>query len=338
MYFILSSASVTGIRTKITQNFKKIISLQLNDELDYRTIFGNTNGVVPSKYIGRGLIKLDKVVEFQTAYSYPKENLYDSIKTLCVKLFMEIKMKARPIPVLPDVVEFKDINKNEISISNIPVGVVKKTLDIASINLKDNISYLISSRNFDDMTAFIDKLLFVLSNTGTFKSFVFDTKFIYEENKYNNITYLNSNYSLKEISDYIDKIDDVLKQNSNNKKSISGVKEVLVMLIGVDKFVKSLNDEDKKLFDNIITKTKDSMKVHFMFVDSSSNLKKIEYESWYKDTVDSGSGLWIGDGFAERYSIKPTKIQQSYYELIGNKYGYIVSNGNVDFIKVIEKE
>ena len=338
VYFILSSASVTGIRTKITQNFKKIISLQLNDELDYRTIFGNTNGVVPSKYIGRGLIKLDKVVEFQTAYSYPKENLYDSIKTLCVKLFMEIKMKARPIPVLPDVVEFKDINKNEISISNIPVGVVKKTLDIASINLKDNISYLISSRNFDDMTAFIDKLLFVLSNTGTFKSFVFDTKFIYEENKYNNITYLNSNYSLKEISDYIDKIDDVLKQNSNNKKSISGVKEVLVMLIGVDKFVKSLNDEDKKLFDNIITKTKDSMKVHFMFVDNSSNLKKIEYESWYKDTVDSGSGLWISDGFAEQYSIKPTKIQQSYYELIGNKYGYIVSNGNVDFIKVIEKE
>ena len=39
----------------------------------------------------------------------------------------------------------------------------------------------------------------------TFKSFVFDTKFIYEENKYNNITYLNSNYSnsLKEISDNV---------------------------------------------------------------------------------------------------------------------------------------
>ena len=283
---------------------------------------------------------MDKVVEFQTAYCYSKENLYDNVKMLCVKLFMDMKMKARAIPVLPDVVEFKDINKNEININNIPVGIVKKTLDIASINLKDSISYLISSRNFDDMLTFIDKLLYVLNSSSSFNTFVFDTKFVYEENKFNNITYLNNGYSdvLKQIGEYADKIDDVLKQNSNNKKSISNVKEVLVILLGLDKFVKSLNDDDKKLFENIINKTKDSIKVHFMFIDNSNSLKKNEYEAWYKDTVDSSSGLWIGDGFAEQYSIKPTKIQQSYYELIGNRYGYIVSNGNVDYIKIIEKE
>ena len=339
IYFILTSASTTGIRTKITQNFKNLITLQLNDEMDYRNVFGNTNGVVPSKYIGRGLVKLDKVVEFQTAYCYPKESLYDNIKTLCVKLFMDIKMKARGIPVLPEVVEFKDINRSEVSINNIPVGIIKKTLDIASINLKDNISYLISSRSFDDMITFIDKLLYIISGNNSFNTFVFDTRFVYEENKFNNITYLNNGYSdsLKQINDYVEKIDEVLKSNNNNKKSISNVKEVLVMLFGVDKFVKSLNDDDKKLFDNIINKTKDSLKVHFMFVDSSNNLRKIEYETWYKDTVDSSSGLWIGDGFAEQYSIKPTKVQQSYYEIIGNKYGYIVSNGNVDYIKIIEK-
>lgn len=340
IYFILTSASTTGIRTRITQNFKNLITLQLNDEMDYRNVFGNTNGVVPSKYVGRGLVKLDKVVEFQTAYCYRKENLYDNVKMLCVKLFMDMKMKARAIPVLPDVVEFKDINKNEININNIPIGIIKKTLDVASINLKDNISYLISSRNFDDMLTFIDKLLYVLNSSSSFNTFVFDTKFIYEENKFNNITYLNNGYSyvLKQIGEYADKIDDVLKQNINNRKSVSNVKDVLVVLLGLDKFVKSLNDDDKKLFENIINKTKDSVKIHFMFIDNSNSLKKNEYESWYKDTVDSSSGLWIGDGFAEQYSIKPTKIQQSYYELIGNRYGYIVSNGNVDYIKIIEKE
>ena len=72
---------------------------------------------------------------------------------------MQYKIKATSIPVLPEVVEFKDINKNEININNIPVGIKKKSLTVAGINLKDSISYLISSRNFDDSINFIDKLL-----------------------------------------------------------------------------------------------------------------------------------------------------------------------------------
>ena len=60
-------------------------------------------------------------------------------------------------------------------------------------------------------------------------------------------------------------------------------------------------------------------------------------ESWYKDTVDSSNGLWIGDGFSEQYVIKPTRMEQKYYNPIGNSYGYLVTNGIVKFIKVIEK-
>ena len=56
---------------------------------------------------------------------------------------------------------------------------------------------------------------------------------------------------------------------------------------------------------------------------------------WYKFNLSSG--LWIGDGFAEQYLIKPTKVLQDYYDVIGNNYGYIVDNGQVRFIKIIEK-
>ena len=315
------------------------MTLQLNDELDYRNVLGNTNGIIPSKIIGRGLIKLDKVVEFQTAYVSNKDTLYDDIKTYCVKLFMTIKMKARPIPVLPEQVSFSDISRNEISISSIPVGLIKKNLGVSNINLKEIISYLISSRSFDDIIPFIDKFLYVLSNSNI-NTFVFDTKFIYEENKFSNIQYLNSDFisSLEKINDYAEQIHNVLEQTSFNKRSIKDVKDVICVIIGLDKFIKGLKEDEKKLFDNIISKTKESTKIHFVFIDSAGSLKKCEFESWYKDTVDSSSGLWIGDGFAEQYSIKPTKLEQKYYDLVGNSYGYIVSNGSVDFIKVIEKE
>jgi len=339
IYFILTSASVNGIRSKITQNFKSLIALQLNDEYDYRTILGNTNGIVPSKSFGRGLIKNDKVVEFQTAYALNKDSLYIDIKKICLQLFMSLKLKARAIPVLPEVVNSKDVLKNESSINNIPVGIIKKNLGVANINLKDNISYLISSRSFNDSINFIDKLLFIL-NKSNINTLVFDSQYIYEENKFNKIQYFNNNfiYPLEKINDYAEQIHNILEQKSFNKRSIKDVKDIVCIVTGLEKFVNSLKEDEKKLFDNIILKTKESIKIHFIFIDSASNLKKCEFESWYKDTVDSSRGLWIGDGFAEQYSIKPTKLIQSYYDSIGNNYGYIVSNGSVDFIKLLEKE
>ena len=143
---------------------------------------------------------------------------------------------------------------------------------------------------------------------------------------------------LNNISNYVDQINEVLSNNSGNKKSIKDVKDVICVILGLDKFVSSLNEDDKKLFENIINKTKESLKIHFVFIDASNSLKKHEYDGWYKDSIDSSSGLWIGDGFAEQYSIKPTKLIQEYYQIIGNKYGYLVNNGSVDFIKLIEKE
>ena len=86
-----------------------------------------------------------------------------------------------------------------------------------------------------------------------------------------------------------------------------------------------------------MTKAKESLKVHFIFIDIPAGFKPYEYESWYKSTINPSTGLWIGDGFAEQYLIKPTKVLQEYYDLIGNNYGYLVENGQVKFIKVIEK-
>jgi len=339
IYFVLTSSSTSAIRTKISQNFKTILTLQLNDEMDYRNIVGNTNGLVPSKSIGRGLIKLDRVVEFQTAYARNKESLYDEIKTECVKLFMQYKMKARPIPVLPDVVSFDDIKEN-IDLAHIPVALVKKTLQPAYINLKNNLAFIIGSRFFENVVPFIDNLLYILNSTDKFNTFVFDTNFIYDDFKYNNIKYASENFkdNLKLIENYCKQIEEVFKQNNNNKKTIATVKECVCVILGIDSFVKNLDEGNKTVFNNVVNSTKVHGKIHFIFVDSANNLKKNEFEQWYKELVDSSCGLYLGDGFAEQYAIKPVKTLQEYYDLVGLNYGYLVTNGVVDFVKIIEKK
>ena len=307
--------------------------------MDYRNVIGNTNGLVPSKSVGRGLIKLDRVVEFQTAYARNKDTLYDEIKTECVKLFMNYKMKARPIPVLPEVVSYADINKN-IDLAHIPVALIKSSLSPAYINLKNNLAFLIGSRFFEDSIPFVDNLIHVLNNTEKFNTFIFDTNFIYEEFNYQNIKYASENYidNLTLIESYSNQINEVLKNNNNNKKSLVNVKECVIVVLGIDSFVKNLDADNRTKFTNIVNSTKEHRKIHFIFIDSANNLKKNEFEQWYKDLVDTSTGLYIGDGFAEQYAIKPSKILQEYYDLIGLNYGYLVNNGVVDFVKLVGKK
>lgn len=338
IFFILTSSSVNGVKSKLLQTFKTIYTLQLNNEFDYRSIYGNTNGLTPSKIYGRGLFKKDSVLEFQTAYAYDKDELYKNILNMSIQTFMTYKTKMRSIPVLPKEVEFNAVNRTEINLNFIPVGMVKEDLAIANIRIKDELSYLVSFRELDESISFVDKLLRVLDK-GNIKTFVFDSKYIYDNSNFTKINYLNSNYTetIDSLNKYINDVDELYKKNNNNIRSIKNVEDVLCVIIGFDKFISSLEKETKDKFINILTKAKENLKVHFIFIDIPAGFKPYEYESWYKSTINPSTGLWIGDGFAEQYLIKPTKVLQEYYDLIGNNYGYLVENGQVKFIKVIEK-
>lgn len=338
IYFVLTVSSINGVKSKLLQTFKTIYSLQLNNEFDYRSIYGNTNGIVPSKLYGRGLFKKDRVLEFQTAYAFDKDELYKNILATSIKTFMTYKTKMKPIPVLPKEVEFGHINKGEIGFNFIPVGMIKKDLGVASIKLKDELSYLISFRELDENISFIDKFLRILDYSNI-KTFVMDAKYVYENSDFKKIKYLNNNYTeiINNLNKFVNEVDGVLKNNNNNIRSIKDVEDIMCVIIGFDKFISSLSKEDKDNFINILNKAKETLKVHFVFIDIPSGFKPYEFEAWYKASINPSSGLWVGDGFAEQYLIKPTKVIQDYYAIIGNNYGYIVENGQVKFIKILEK-
>lgn len=338
IYFVITSTSINGVKSKLLQTFKTIYTLQLNNEFDYKSIYGNTGNIVPSKLYGRGLFKKDRVLEFQTAYAFEKDDLYKNIVATSIKTFMKYKTRMRGIPVLPKEVEFANINKGKIDFNFIPVGMVKKDLGIASIKMADELSYLISFREFDPNIPFIDIFLHILDYSDM-NTFVFDSKYIYEEGKFNKIKYVNNGYtnSINKLNKFVDDLEKVIEDNNNNLRSIKDVKDVLCVIIGFDKFMNLLSEEDKNNFVNVLTKSKESLKVHFIFIDIPGAYKSYEFETWYKSSINNGSGLWIGDGFADQFLIKPTKVIQDYYEVIGNNYGYIVENGQVKFIKVIEK-
>ena len=75
--FILSTSGPNTVRYRLRQNFKQNVVLQFNDAGDYGTVISGVRKKEPSKVYGRGLISLDGIYEFQTAYAYKEEKLTD---------------------------------------------------------------------------------------------------------------------------------------------------------------------------------------------------------------------------------------------------------------------
>ncbi len=141
IYLIVTSNSPTLIRYKFSINFKMAISLQLTDETEYSNVVGRTEGLVPDKVLGRGLIKVEYPVEFQATLPYGKEQTILDV----VKYFnkMDGVKKAVPIPQMPERISILKINE-EASPDTLTIGLNQNDMLPVTIDLKTNIAIMVA--------------------------------------------------------------------------------------------------------------------------------------------------------------------------------------------------
>ncbi|MCL1852296.1 MAG: type VII secretion protein EssC [Peptococcaceae bacterium] len=104
--FILTALGVNAVRFNMLQYFKQLFTLQLNDPNDYSNVVGRTEGLVPSKHKGRGLVRLEDLHEFQIAHITEEAVPFTFLQHQS-RHFRELwrgKPAAR-IPLLPDQVD-----------------------------------------------------------------------------------------------------------------------------------------------------------------------------------------------------------------------------------------
>ena len=133
IYFAVTAVSTNAVRYKTQQNFKTLLTMQLNDPSDYPIIVGKTDGLVPSKCKGRGLIAMDKVYEFQTAYCTEDQDTQGFIRKFCEDVRANTTKAAKPIPILPQVVDMEFVERKINGLASIPVGVAKNSLEIITV-------------------------------------------------------------------------------------------------------------------------------------------------------------------------------------------------------------
>ena len=336
IYFIFTTSASNMIRYRLAQNFKTKLVLQLNDENDYSSILGNVRGTKPSEILGRGLVDLDAIYEFQTA-SIVAENVNDAIRDKIEELSQSTTYRAKPVPILPDKVTF-DFVKNEFTgLDSVPIGVEKATLDISKINLLRNFATIVTGLDVLIVRPLLNEMLKELAMINGLRIIAVDQEELIDAENIPNGEYeTDANGIFTRLFNEINESQQTYINNNYDRNSLSNVSQTIVVIAGIDKFQAKLNPDIKRDFGKLFENSKDLGKYTFMLIDSVDKFKKIEYDDWYRNTVTNNRGIWVGDGIANQFAIKLTKTYKELYEEVGNRFGYAVERGVPTLIKLLE--
>lgn len=333
IHFVLSATGTNAVRYKLLQNFGQTFVMQMNDEMDYTGILGNTDGVFPSRIKGRGIFKNDYVFEFQTAHCAAPEYMYDSIRQVCERLSETSTCFAKSVPVLPDKVDTKFFAAHQNSLDATPIGVNRSSLEIVTLDLKNTLLTLVSSLDEECIANFAEGVSEILGeNTGISVS-VFDFDSDYAASAFRNYEYLNSDAEgeIVKLFNFMLERHKALKENSNTE-----FPHRVCIFPSFTALTRLLSEDGKDKLNVILDKCIPAYAMSFIVCDLSSNLRDLSVLSWFTSKNGNGDGIWIGDGVSDQYQLKISKLGGDLYKEIGGEFGVIIKNGKYRIAKLIQ--
>lgn len=324
--FIVSTSGPNTMRYRLRQNFAQNIVLQFNDSSDYASVIPGVRKKEPSKNFGRGLIALDGIYEFQTAFPYKEEKLSDYIKVVSNKLNEICDFKAKRIPILPQVVTQEDVISALRGITRIPVGITKETLEIATVSLKRSI-FNIAGEDISLAGNFalgFAKLLLKIPNT---KCHILDAAEIMSDMVPENIIFDNGN-----CTNGIERI-------LNEMKTITSTTDTTVCIItGIGTLLSKLDSTKKAEFTTQLDSALKTDNFKLVITDNIDSIKSLGYENWYKNNTDLSEGVWVGNGISNQFTFKITTNSRVLRQELEPNFGYVIQKGKAHVIKLLSNE
>ena len=340
IYFIITSVTPNGLRFKLKQNFNQNFVLQQNNEDDYSSILGSVQKNYPAKLFGRGIIKTDKVYEFQTAFVCEKDNIQNGVKQLIEVLKNKYQERAKKVPVLPEIVTNNDVTTLIGKTDETIIGLAKDDLSIITYDFSKNLINLVASNDisinykfvlpFINQTISLNKQNIILINT---EDFDLDEKYT------NYIQYYKNNFDeiFNKLEKFVNEKYEQYKNNNYDKTIFKDNKPLYCIIIGIDDFKTKLNKDNQSKFGEIFDKVQDLDIINYIIVDSVDQIKKVEYDSWYKGNINNTDGIWIGNGLNDQFSIKVTQRNNDAKLDLGDNFCFVVKKGKAELVQYIEK-
>jgi S-DNA-T family DNA segregation ATPase FtsK/SpoIIIE len=359
IYFILACTGVTNVKFALLQNFKSVYCLQLNNRDDYSAAIGKTEGLLPEKYKGRGLLRFDKnsLFEFQAAKITDADPPYDFIRGFCGEMANKYAgPKAAGIPVLPEKVTHRFLSGRikPKDYGLVPIGVEKESLEVSYYDFAANAVCLILSAN-QEWQKFACALGEMLAAHYGAKTIMFSPA-----GKTENRTDTENLQIKSDMESCVGAVYEIFalalaRNNEYKDKIAAGEKlpefEPVFAIIHSISLLKTMlesykpENEAKKETDDdtplarlqlAMEKCNAAYNLHFIVAESINSLTPFTLEGWYKTHITGNSGIWVGSGANAQYRLTIKKKPADFPADLEPDFGFAVSNASATLIKLLQ--
>ena len=343
VYFVLTALGTGAVRFRLLQNFKQQFVLQLNDEADYSTVVGKTDGLLPSKFKGRGLVKKDELYEFQLGCLTEDEVPFMYIQDKCKEIAQNWSGEcARKVPILPDSVDAEFLSEyvDEKQPLNLPVGVEKNTLNVHKYPFHTSYINMILSTGVE-YQSFVGDLVSFAGATNKINGIVFDLPKVVDGNK-GGLTVITT---AKDCEDQVAKLFELVLYRNNTYKdalekgeTVETFERQVVVINSLAMLRNALSDQGNEKLSLILERGVLEYNITVIIAEQSKSMSSVTFEKWYKANVSPSDGLWIGSGITEQYQLKANKTTSEMHEDITAEFGYSLIKGKCVKVKLLSEK
>lgn len=337
--FVITAVNSNAVRYRTLQNFRQLLVLQMNDTAEYSGILGSTGGVIPGRCKGRGLVKTDRVYEFQTA-CLCEQDTPAAVRAFCETLSAcWTGPRAPRVPILPERVTPSFV-ENEIDAEALcyPVGIEKESLHPATLSLRSRpIHYVLSREGSPD---FLKALAQVVTRKEGLKVIVLDASADLEGGgpwqTYRGEEALNG--AVVELFGELVRRHNTAKDILDQGGKPPVYPPVLYLVNGANDLFAKLSDDGKDKLHVLLDKCTVSLGVFFLLAEPASGVSAFSFRPWFKKQPVFQNALWVGDGISDQFHLKVRSSARQLYESIGEEFGYLVEDGRPVLLKLLTPE
>jgi S-DNA-T family DNA segregation ATPase FtsK/SpoIIIE len=245
--------------------------------------------------------------------------------------------KAKPVPVLPEKVDFEYANELiEKDLKKVCIGVNKNTLEPMFLNFDKQLINIVSAQEIENANTFIVALIKELEYFNKYNICFVNATDIEIENFKSSKNY-NSEFNelVEKYNDYTQKVNDAYEKSGFTDKFIESLKRHIIVIYGVGEFLNKLSSDNMKKFEEIVHNNGTVRGVYFVLIDTADQLKNYAYDDWFKNASDTTKGVWVGSGVADQSILKINRLTRDANEEIPNEFGYIVNSSKAAQIKLL---
>jgi len=351
IYQILIGYSPNSIKNRIISNYKLTYTLQLNNKYDYIDVVGKTEGLEPEAIKGRGLAKLDYVVEFQTAVAKGIANEAERLEKIN-EIFERMSVcwdgpRAKSVQCIPENMKLDNIINNReyieiIKQKRLPIGYDIEEANLQTIGVQDQFIFTIIGGAKTGKTDFMRSLL-QLMKTYDWELYVFEKVDgalvtlckMNELSAYANNQETLDNFTTK-LCDELVARHKICKTAENEEKdlqsTIASFRQIVILIDDYELFYCLLSEKSYDLMKQIL-RGASGLGATFFISANNKYITRYSSDILYKYIFSGETGLLLGGELNEQtiYKLNIPYSQQNIIHPLGQ--GYLVQRSSYKIVK-----